>query len=660
MPSVLHRNIFLLLAVILLSSFAVSQSQNSLSTFVRDPASGREYHAYDESYALIVGIDAYTQVEARASSVASATSFKELLMSRFGFREENIVFLSNEQATQSAVMDAVRKFQHRRTQDRLLVFFSGRGCTSVDTLRRENGFFVPFDGQVQSPSKTAATCISLGDVWRLISVANAKQTLFLMDFTVGGLPRDFEVSGMPAPRLGFQRIVTLPSREILAAGSRNESLTDDPATGLSCFTSKLIDALSSETTDVNTDGIITGTELAARTSVKVMEATQRKLHPQFGSMGADEGDFLFVLPRSADTSRISFAIRPSDAAVFVDNKKVNPSDRGISVSSPTIGVHTLQVQHGGYRSFKGDFFVNGGVSIRANIDLEQIPPTGLLVRVSEPDEKVSLDGNFVGMPDESLLIQHVGNGRHTVRADLEGYYSDSVSITIDQPIQYAVSLKLVSRNGFLTVRTSEGVMIELNGQEIGTNNVVKKEVLPGAYVLRFSGIGYTTNEQKVVVRDGESVEIDHPMSRPTLEGALLRSVVFPGWGQSYSGRHGIVYSAIFVVCAAASVDLQFAYTKANSDYASNVHNYGAAQNQADSATFLKMATDSRNKRNNFNNYRLAAFGVTGAFYLYSIINVWNNDPADLIREEEARSKRGLDVSLGIGQDGPSLLMSFHF
>jgi len=659
MTSLPLRNI-LIPAVILLFPFALSRSQTSLSTIVEDPVSGREYQAYDESYALIVGIDAYTTVEPRSSSVSSATSVKELLMSRFGFREENIIFLSNEQAKRSTVLESVKKIQHLGREDRLLLFLSGRGYTAVDSARKEYGFFVPFDGRLDSAGSAAATCISLDEMKKLISEASAKQKLLLMDFTVGGLSAERQFSGIPVPRLGFQRVVTQSCEEIFAAGGPNESLTDDPVTGLSCFTSKLIQALSSETADVNSDGIITGTELAARTSVTVLEATQKKLHPQFGSIGADEGDFLFILPQNTDTSRISFIVRPPDAAVFIDNKGVKIAEGSFPVVSPKIGVHTLQVQHEGYRPFKRDFFVNGRVSIRANVDLEQIPPTGLMVRVSEPDARVSLDGNFVGMPDESLLIQHVEKGRHTVRADLEGYYSDSVSVTIEQPIQYVVSLNLVSRNGFLTVQSSEGVVIEVNEKEIGIQNVVKKEVVPGAYELRLSGIGYTTYERTVVVHDGESVEINHPMSRPTLAGALVRSVVFPGWGQSYSGRHGIVYSGIFVLCAAASIDLQLAYTQTVSDYTSSIRNYSLAQNHADSAIFLQKLSSSRTRKNNFNYYRLAAFGVTGAFYLYNIINVWGNDPADLIREEEANSKRGVDVSLGIGNNGPALLLSFHF
>ena len=58
------------------------------------------------------------------------------------------------------------------------------------------------------------------------------------------------------------------------------------------------------------------------------------------------------------------------------------------------------------------------------------------------------------------------------------------------------------------MHSSKEVTIELNEKNIGTQIVTKKEVLPGAYTIRLSGIGYTTYEQTVVVHDGESVEME--------------------------------------------------------------------------------------------------------------------------------------------------------
>jgi hypothetical protein len=649
---------FLFLSIAL--SFA--QQQVSVSTFVADPSTSKEYHAYDGSLALIVGIDGYLQGESRRSSVSSAKGFKELLMSHYGFQEKNIIILLDDQARRSVILTALKKLQRKSPNDRVLVFLSGRGYTDNVESRNERGYFIPFDGVIQSPEQAASTCIPLDDVKRLLSAIGAKQILMLLDFTVGGLPVVKRFSSIPPLRIGFGRIVTSPVGELMAAGDRTETIADDPVNGLSIFTSKLIEALSSELTDVNSDGIITGTEMAAQTSMKVSSASDRKIHPQFGFLDEGNGDYLFILPDAQGTSRISFTFRPTDAILFLDDKQMKSPTTRIPVVSPRIGIHSFQFQHEGYQSIREDFFVNGRVSLAANIDLPKIQTSDLLVRTSEPDAIVYVDGKFFGISDQSPLIKRIAKGTHKVRADLDGYFSDSATVTVEEPIQYAVNLKLRSRNGFLTIRSSEGVVIELDEKEIGMKEFVKKKVFSGQHTVRLSGIGYDAHTQTIVVQDTTHVEYVHRMSRPSLTGALIRSAVFPGWGQSYSRRRGIFYSAIFVGLAAASVDLQLTYTKTSKDYTESKRLLDGAS-AADIATYQAQAASLSSKKDKENLYRFAAFGVTAGFYLYNIINVWRNDPADMIREEEAKAKRekgGTKVSLGFNELGPAVMLSLQF
>ena len=658
-----QRAIILVALLILSIALSFAQQQVSVSTFVADPSTSKEYHAYDGSLALIVGIDGYSQGESRRSSVSSAKSFKELLMSHYGYQEKNIIILLDDQARRSVILTALKKLQRRSPNDRVLVFLSGRGYTDKVESRNERGYFIPFDGVVQSPERAASTCISLDDLKRSLSAIGAKQILVLLDFTVGGLPVVRRFSGIPPPRLGFGRIVDSPVGELMTAGDRTETIVDDPVNGLSVFTSKLIETLSSELSDVNRDGIITGTEMAAQTSVKVSDASDRKMHPQFGFLDEGNGDYLFILPSAHDTSRISFTFTPADAILFLDDKQMKPPSTRIPVVSPKIGIHTFQFQHEGYQSIREDFFVNGRVSLAAKIDLPKIQTSDLLVRISEPDAKVYVDGKFIGTPDQSLLIERIAKGTHKVRADLDGYFSDSATVTIEKPIQYAVNMKLRSRNGFLTIRSSDGVVIELDKKELGMRQVVKKEVLSGPHTVRLSGIGYDAYTETIVVRDTTLVEYVHQLSRPSLTGALIRSAVFPGWGQSYSRRHGIFYSAIFIGLAAASVDLQLTYTKTSKDYTKYVKLRDDPANAANYATNNARVTSLKSKRNKENLYRFAAFGVTAGFYLYTIINVWRNDPADMIREEETKAKRekgGTRVSLGFNELGPAVTLSLQF
>lgn len=660
MIKLLLREIALFILLVFPAASSAAEALASVSTYIRDPASQKEFHAYDGSVAIIVGIDGYTQVEPRRSSVAAARSVKDLLMSRYGFAEQNIIFLLDEQARRSVILDGVKKLRVRGLGDRLFVFLSGRGYTEKDESRNERGYFVPFDGAVDSPGQAATSCIALDDLRKAFKRTGAKQTIVLLDFTVGGLPVQNRYSSIPPPRLGFERIVTLPVSELMCAGDRIEQVLDDPATGFSFFASKLIETLSSDLADVNNDGIISGTELAAQTSLKVSLASERKMHPQFGFMDGGTGDYLFILPAPQDTSRILFSYKPVDAVLFIDDKQVKPGEEGIPVVAPRVGTHTFQLQREGYRPIREEFFVNGRVSLTANLILSKIPTRDLLVRVSEPDAKVYVDGKFIGMPDESLLIEGIEKGTHRVRAELEGYFSDSTTVSTEDITQYSVSLKLRSRNGFLTIRSSEGVRIALDGRIAGTREVVRKEVLPGLHRVQLSGIGYDNHEENILVSDTQFVEWIHRMYRPTLGGALVRSAISPGWGQSYSGRRGIFYSGIFALLAAASIDFQLTYTKTNSDYWNNLDQYNKATNATDIATYRNNVQTLNTKRKNENIYRFAAFGLTAAFYVYNIVNVWRNDPADMIREEEAKAKRekkGATVSLEAGEFGPAIKFS---
>ena len=641
-------------------TISIAQQQVSVSTFVADPSTSKEYHAYDGSLALIVGIDVYRQVEPRRSSVSSAKSFKELLMSHYGFQEKNIITLLDDQARRSVILTALKKLPRRSPNDRVLIFLSGRGYTDNVESKNERGYFIPFDGMVQSPDQAAATCIPLDEVKKSLSTIGAKQTLMLLDFAVGGLPVVRRFSSIPPPRLGFGRIVGSPVGELMTAGDRTETLVDDPVTGLSIFTSKLIEALSSELTDVNRDGIISGTEMAAGTSVKVSDASDRTTHPQFGFLDEGNGDYLFILPSAQDTSRISFTLTPPNAVIFLDDKQMKPPSAPIPVVSPKIGIHSFQIQREGYQPVREDFFVNGRISLRAKIDLFKTQTSDLLVRISEPDARVYVDGKFIGSPDQSLLIEGIATGTHKVRAELDGYFSDSATVTIEKPIQYAVNLKPRSRNGFLTIRSSEAVVIEVDNKEVGMRQVVNKEVLSGRHTIRLSGIGYDTYTETVVVRETTHVEFVRRLSRPSLTGAVLRSIVFPGWGQSYSRRRGIFYSAIFLGLAAASVDLQLTYTKTNKDYTTYKGLLNGPATAAQIATYQDQASSLSSKKDKENLYRFAAFGITGGFYIYNIINAWKNDPADLIKEEEAKAKKekgGAKVSLEFNELGPAVTLS---
>ena len=54
---------------------------------------------YDNSWALVIGIDKYQNVSNLSYAVKDAESINEILVNSFTFPKENITFLINEDAT---------------------------------------------------------------------------------------------------------------------------------------------------------------------------------------------------------------------------------------------------------------------------------------------------------------------------------------------------------------------------------------------------------------------------------------------------------------------------------------------------------------------------------------------------------------------------------
>ena len=59
---------------------------------------------YDNSYALLIGIDKYENVQNLNYAVKDAESIQDILINTFDFPKDNITFLTNEDATRQNII----------------------------------------------------------------------------------------------------------------------------------------------------------------------------------------------------------------------------------------------------------------------------------------------------------------------------------------------------------------------------------------------------------------------------------------------------------------------------------------------------------------------------------------------------------------------------
>jgi uncharacterized caspase-like protein/peptidoglycan/xylan/chitin deacetylase (PgdA/CDA1 family) len=258
---------------------------------------------YANSWAVVIGINDYSKWPKLQYAVSDADALRQTLVERFGFASERIITLEDAGATRSAILSAFHdKLGKNQLQknDRVLVFFAGHGATRKLNSGREVGYIIPVDAD---PNELASDAIPMTEIQNIAESLVAKHVLFVMDACYSGLGLARGGSG------GFMREnAKRLGRQMLTAGGADQMVADGGPSGHSIFTWTVLQGLDGKA-DLNGDGLITATELAAYVAPAVAGVSLQT--PAFGSLpGSEGGDFVFEVPAqteflSADSTQLT-------------------------------------------------------------------------------------------------------------------------------------------------------------------------------------------------------------------------------------------------------------------------------------------------------------------------------------------------------------------
>ena len=140
---------------------------------------------YDNSWALLIGIDKYKNVRNLNYAVKDAQSVQSILIESFNFPEKNIRLLSNENATYGNIrkeLGAIAKAAGEN--DRVLIFFAGHGETFDLPDGGEEGYLIPYEGDKDDLYLTA---VPMDELRKIALHSKAKHILYLVDACYGGI-----------------------------------------------------------------------------------------------------------------------------------------------------------------------------------------------------------------------------------------------------------------------------------------------------------------------------------------------------------------------------------------------------------------------------------------------------------------------------------------
>jgi len=251
---------------------------------------GDEVRLYSDSYALVVGIDRYTEGWPRlANAVSDAEKVGAALRAR-GFDVTVKEDLDSDDLKRT--LEEFFVIKGADPEARLFVWFAGHG----HTMGRE-AYLVPADAPL--PDDEIAfrlRALSMRRFGEFVRTAQAKHALVVFDSCFSGTIFAAERSLPPA---AVTRATTLPVRQFVSAGEANQKGSDD-----GMFAKLFIRAISGETpADANKDGYLTGSELGLFLADRVTNLTDSHQTPRYGKLrdeDFDRGDFVFVVAAPGD------------------------------------------------------------------------------------------------------------------------------------------------------------------------------------------------------------------------------------------------------------------------------------------------------------------------------------------------------------------------
>jgi S1-C subfamily serine protease/uncharacterized caspase-like protein len=248
---------------------------------------------YNQSYAVIIGINAYEKWPSLEYAVNDAKSIQKRLK-EMGF--DTITLLDNN-ATRENILKVLGDELPKRVQknDRVIIFFAGHGQTEDLADGSQMGYIVPVDSDTRNIFSTA---ISMDQVRQFSRRLPAKHVLYLIDACYSGLGLTRSGGIPPSDRDYLNKITTRKAHQMLTAGGKGEQAHEEERHGV--FTKYILEGLDGSA-DRDDKGYVTFSDLASYVKPKVTRMTRNSQVPQYGSIDG-EGEFVFVLTKTAPTA----------------------------------------------------------------------------------------------------------------------------------------------------------------------------------------------------------------------------------------------------------------------------------------------------------------------------------------------------------------------
>jgi hypothetical protein len=239
--------------------------------------------AEGKNYLLIIAVDKYKFWKSLSNPVKDARDLKKVLMEKYGFTQDHILELYNEEATPDNIRDQFESLKEKGTDlDNLLIYYSGHGYYDPSF---DLGYWVPSEGRTSQ--NATASYIPNDNIRNYIKVLNFRHILMVADACFSG---SLFISDEGKRGEEKEKMESIKSRWGMSSG--NLELVSDGEKGKnSPFATYFVKYLQE-----NLEDRLKVTKVVEYV-VKQMKSTtnQNPIGARLSGVGDEGGEFVFVL-----------------------------------------------------------------------------------------------------------------------------------------------------------------------------------------------------------------------------------------------------------------------------------------------------------------------------------------------------------------------------
>jgi len=409
--------------------------------------------AYEESYALLIGVHDYTGYWKDLDNIPGEIQRIEATLMQEHFHLERLINPTGE-----VLKEQIKNFfnrQDKQSKDRLLLFFSGHGYTNRKT---KTAYLVPTDAPnpIAKTSQLIDTALSVTDIINWAKKVQSHHVLLLFDACFSN--NVFNRRAKTTLPNDISSVTLMPVQQFIVAGIDGNTRPKE-----SVFVDSFIQAITGQA-DLNDDQYVTATELSIFTNEMIINSGHDQT-PRYGRL-VGMGDFVFQVSSNGYLSqeRISekfesylsvSANAPSD--IYLNGWKIGQTPLEKFPISPDR--YRLWVKQKEYLSYSIwlDVKYHNHYNLDVIMNRVKIPKSMVFVHTQPENADIQIKGIvksfYQGIPLEAgtyeIEVKYRGYEPHYERIDINGNEDVYLDIHLEkmpeiaQEVENTIGMKFV-------------------------------------------------------------------------------------------------------------------------------------------------------------------------------------------------------------------------